>query len=463
MQKHSKWLNSIIKYTVAVIIIIVPLYPKFPFIRIPGTFVSIRLEDLVIAFAGLLLGVAILPKLGRFWKNKLNQSIILFLFIGFVSLVSSVFVTKTVVAHIAFLHWIRRIEYIIPLFLGLVAIKRKPSDINFYFKLILVVVFICFLYGLGQRYSSWPIIITQNEEYSKGVALRWIPGSHINSTFAGHYDLSSFLVLVLPMIISALFLLKGIKTRLILLCVTFSGLWLLVSSASRISLASYMMSVTLALALIKKYRKIPLVLFVSIAFIGFSSNLLTRYSRLIEVTLMKVRQINNLNYEHILEPKKVMASTENNILLPRQRLSPTPTPVPKFEDRSTNIRFNVEWPRALRAFSKNPFLGTGYSSITLATDNDYLRVLGELGILGFLGFILVFARVGQRLFSAFPFTKRFQGVKLAFLVGVVGSIPGILVNAVFIDVFEASKFATIFWLLIGLGLGLVNHEKNIKK
>ncbi|MBU0569337.1 hypothetical protein KKB40_00970, partial [Patescibacteria group bacterium] len=58
-----------------------------------------------------------------------------------------------------------------------------------------------------------------------------------------------------------------------------------------------------------------------------------------------------------------------------------------------------------------------------------------------------------------PF-KKFKGVELAFITGLTGSIPGLLLNAVFIDIFEASKFATIFWLLIGLGLGLVKYEKN---
>ena len=58
--------------------------------------------------------------------------------------------------------------------------------------------------------------------------------------------------------------------------------------------------------------------------------------------------------------------------------------------RSFQIRLNIEWPRAIRAFWKNPFLGTGYSSITIATDNDYLRILGETGIFGLLSFVLLF-------------------------------------------------------------------------
>ena len=46
---------------------------------------------------------------------------------------------------------------------------------------------------------------------------------------------------------------------------------------------------------------------------------------------------------------------------------PTPEPIQIATQRSGEIRFKVEWPRALRAFAKNPLLGTGYSSVTLAT------------------------------------------------------------------------------------------------
>jgi hypothetical protein len=36
--------------------------------------------------------------------------------------------------------------------------------------------------------------------------------------------------------------------------------------------------------------------------------------------------------------------------------------------------------------------------------------------------------------------------------GVIGGIIGTMINAVFIDVFEASKFAITFWLLVGLAV-----------
>jgi hypothetical protein len=336
-------------------------------------------------------------------------------------------------------------------------IKEKKENLEFYLKVLMISVILAFLYGLGQKYLNWPIIITQNLEYAKGIALRWIPGSHINSTFAGHYDLATFLVMVLPVYICLFFLLKGWRTKVMIFTVFSAGLWLLGNSGSRISVVSYLGALTIALFLVKKYKAIPLVIILSLVFFSMSSGLMARYSRIFEVTGRKIFKINSLFFK-----QEVVYAADEPIGIPKRKEipEPTPTPSPVFEDRSTSIRLNVEWPRAIRALSKNPLLGTGYSSITLATDNDYLRLLGEVGILGFLAFFLIFLRIGRSVSKAFPLIKKYKGVELGFLAGMIGSFPGLLLNAVFIDIFEASKFAIIFWLLMGFAVGLVSLNKN---
>ena len=451
MWKASRLLDGLVKYTLAAIMIAVPLYPKFPFIRIEGTFVAIRLEDVLLLFAAIVLLIIYLSRIREFIKDKINLSILLYLSIGFISLVSAVFLTKTVGFNIGFLHWVRRIEYFIPFFLGLEAIKRRKVDLAFYINILLIVMLGVFIYGAGQRYFGWPIIITQNEENSKGIALRWLPQSHINSTFAGHYDLASFLVLILPLLISYFFIFKDKLKRIILLTGVLSGLWLLVNTASRISLASYLFAITITLFLIKKYRAIPVVIITSIIFISFSTNLLSRYVRIIQVVKEDVKQFNLLNYETSVSN---VYALEEDILSRRKTPSPTPTPLPVLEDRSTNIRLNVEWPRAIRAYLKNPLLGTGYSSITLATDNDYLRLLGEVGILGFIAFFMIFVNIFNKILKSYPWIKNKDQIESVFVVSMIGSFPGLLVNALFIDIFEASKFAIIFWLFMGITVGL---------
>jgi O-antigen ligase len=102
-------------------------------------------------------------------------------------------------------------------------------------------------------------------------------------------------------------------------------------------------------------------------------------------------------------------------------------------------------------------LGTGYSSINLATDNDFLRALGEVGILGFSAFILILATIGVRWIRFLPRLANLVPIEKAYMAGIMGAFAGVMVNALFIDVFEASKFAIIFWLMIGLSIQLSNE------
>lgn len=458
MQKRLKKLDKILKYLVAAIVLVIPLYPKFPFISIPGTHVAIRLEDFIIAFSGILLVYIIAPDLKKFLRDKLNISIFLYLAVGLISLLSALFVTKTVSPQLGFLHWVRRVEYFIPFFIGYYAIKSNNKNLEFIVKVMMITIVVAFLYGLGQRYLNWPIIVTQNVEHARGIALRYIPGSHINSTFAGHYDLGTFLVLLLPVFLSLFFLQTKKRTKFILFIIISACLWLLAYSGSRISTVSYMISAAVALIFIRKIKAIPLILVYSLLIFSMSPNLVARYSRIFQVTIDKVKSINLLNY--YTEGKEVFAAEESSGL-PTRRVLPTatPTPQPVFEDRSTSIRLNIEWPRAIRALTKNPLLGTGYSSITLATDNDFLRLLGEVGIVGFLAFFLIFSRLGRIFISAFPLIKKFKGIELAFVSGIIASLVGVFINAVFIDIFEASKFAIIFWLMIGLLVSTIKSKK----
>lgn len=439
IKKHTKKLDSVLKYLVAAVLLAVPLYPKFPFINIPGTFVAIRLEDVLLGVLFIVWLIRIIPEYSYYLKSSVTRSVLLFLAIGLISLVSATLVTQTINPLVGLVHWIRRIEYFIPFFIGWHVIRSNPKQIGFFFKLYIIVIFISFVYGFGQKYFDFPIIITQNAEYSKGVALRWREGAHVNATFAGHYDLATYLVLIMPIILGAFFVLKGKWTKIILGTNFFAALWLLVNSASRISLVSYMMSACIGLFYLKRYKWIPVIIIISFLFIGFSSNLLMRYEQIFEVAKEKISAQ--------IEDMFVVYAQEEAVL----------------EDRSTSIRLNVEWPRAVRSFYKNPLLGTGYSSTTLATDNDYLRLVSEVGLLGFISFGIVLIQIATKILTVFPLRTHVKGWEKVIIAGFVGGVCGVLLNAVFIDVFEASKFAINFWFMAGFVVGLVDvyHEKNI--
>lgn len=462
MQKLSHLFDLLGKYLIAAVIVIVPLFPKFPLISVPGTYVAIRFEDLILLLLGIVTFVKIVFNLKTFLRDKITRAVLLFIGVGLISVLSGVFVTKTIGLSLGILNVARRIEYLVPFFAVLLLIPRdKFSEyLQFYLKLLIIDVIVIFVYGLGQRYFKFPVIITQNDQYSKGIALFWTPGSHINSTFAGHYDLAAYIDLIIPIFITLLVIYRDKISRLFLLISSGLGLWLLINSLSRIGQVSYLIALAIALGLIRKFKALAIVLLISIFFIGMSSSLDARFQRIIQVIYEKVGISKTVSY--IQKDFNVLAA---DVTIPARRGDvpvATPTPVPVFEDRSTSIRLNVEWPRAIRAFLKNPLLGTGYSSITLATDNDYLRMLGETGILGFLSFFLVFFQIGKELIKSIGFQKLSLTEK-GYLAGVFGGLAGTFVTALFIDLFEASKFATIFWLILGLALVLVRNNKYAEK
>lgn len=454
MNKLLTYSIKIAKYLIAAVLIIVPLLPKFPLINVPGTYVAIRFEDLLLLALAIILVPKFLLNPKKVLQDPIISAFLIFLTVGFVSLLVGTFMTQTVDFHLGILHWLRRVEYIVPFFAAYLLIPKNKilDNIGFYLKILLIVVFVAFLYGMGEHFLRFPVIITQNNEYSRGIALFWTKGSNTSSTFAGQYDLAAFMVMVMPIFLSIIFVIKDKLIKIITTVVSGTGLWLLVNSFSRISQLSYILAVSASLLLLKKIKGLAIVLTISIIFMIMSSGLSTRFTQAIHVIYERVTAGKSFSY---IESHFVALADQVTQVVS----TPSPVPVPAIKDVSISIRVNVEWPRAIRAFMKNPLLGTGYSSLGLAIDSDYLRILGETGILGFFAFGLIFFRVGKFFVKAFPFRIKLSGLELSYMTGIVGAIIGTLTIATFIDLFEASKFATIFWLLLGLAVNLIKSKE----
>ncbi|PJE67393.1 hypothetical protein COU95_02650 [Candidatus Shapirobacteria bacterium CG10_big_fil_rev_8_21_14_0_10_40_9] len=463
---------SFLKYGVAALLIVIPLYPKFPLFQIPGSWVAIRAEDFLIAFVFLFWLFYQAQHKFEFLKDDLNKTIITYLIIGFLSFASAILITHSIVPYIGFLHTLRRVEYLVALFIMVTSIK-KEEDVIFYAEVICLTSFLIFLYGIGQRFFLFPVISTMNVEFAKGIALRLQSGARVSSTFAGHYDLAAYLVLLLPFTAAVLVGAKNKIQKVVLGVMFIASFWLLLVSASRISFFAYLIGIAFTLWFLKKKLWIIPVLTLSVVASLFTPQLTERYSRTFQVALIGIKQIKfTLPWEKqptiiSFVPEITPTPIAGPPVVKKIREIPTPTPsektyyfygageeIPQTEDRSIAIRLKVEWPRALRALAKNPLLGTGYSSITLATDNDYLRTLGEVGILGFLAFGLILFKIADRA-RRFLFLKETLTFEETLIIGISGAFLGFLANAFFIDVFEASKVAITFWLLVGLLIGII--------
>lgn len=444
-QKFGHTLDRLAFGLLLATLIAVPTFPKFPLIDLPQTSVSIRLEDFLLAVLVVVWSLSVVKKIPSILKNKQNILIAVFLLTGLVSLLSAVLITNTVSAPVGFLHWARRLQYLVLLPIAYTLVSSS-SRLRLVIKSLSLVTLYVFVFGLGQKFFNWPIITTQNAEYSQGLALSYMPGGHMISTFAGHYDLATFLIVTIPLwwllVLAGKRSMQGLKifSKFVLLEKAFylflalSGIWLLTHAASRISIVSYLGAVTISLFFAKRKIFIPIIVAFSLLATGLTSNLVSRYQGIIEVV------VDRISTTQIVPT--VLAQVESVA---------TAAPSPVIEDRSFAIRQNVSWPRAINAFLKNPLLGTGYSSLTLATDNGYLRMLGEIGALGSIAFIMFILNISLLLFryvAKFP-TDTFESL---FVIAIFSSLSGVLLNNVFIDIFEASKFAIIYWILIGAAI-----------
>lgn len=476
-------LNKNVLFWYALLVaVFIPLYPKFPLINISGTFVAIRIEDFLVLVLVLwwVIRLVIKKEINKFFESNINLCLLTFFIIGFVSLFSGVFLTKTVVAHLGLAHYFRRIEFmlLLPLFADVIQNRKQLIKILIAFLFTTILINI---YALGQQYLNWPLISTNNSEFSKGTILYLTPGARVNSSFAGHYDLAAFLVMFI--VISVPLIVK-IKKFLFKIILTFSAgfsFFVLVLTAARLSFVAVIVGIILSLVIIKKYWLVILIILLAIGTMAYPSKLRDRFISTLQVSVEnkgtrfvsedpKHQTLSDINIPSLYTPTSSVSAKIQATGAAQIDLSITPvasdivpgepTDFTQLEVyRSFAIRTNQEWPRALRAFTKNPLLGTGYSSLGLATDNDFLRVLGEVGLLGLIAITLFFVAVTKEIKNTFSTSHGFYKYLSA---GVLAMIVAFLTNALFIDVFEASKVAFIFWIILGVTLSIKNyqHEDN---
>ncbi len=472
LDKLSNILDKVLFYLILFLFAFIPLYPKFPLLNVKGTFVAIRIEDLLIALTiGLWVTKIIISKsFNKFFKDNINKALMLFFGIGILSLFSAIFLTHTIVLHLGLLHFFRRIEFmlLLPICASIFNSKKRliPALIILFLTLISVNI-----YAFGQKYLDWWVISTTNSEFSKGLILRLTPGARVNSTFAGHYDLAVFLDMSLVMLTMVFFVVKKkVKPGLILLIIL--SLWVLVMTAARVSFIAAFAGIISALILSKKKKYLILISLFLILIIIYPSQLRDRFVSTVTINLLNLgqryqgRNLNQqleskLNIPTLFYKMASRSSTQSAFASNSGGLPVDITPGEPINEtdlgvyRSFQIRTNIEWPRAINALLKNPFLGTGYSSINIATDNDFLRSLGEVGILGTLAFILILESIWKRIYKG---VKSDDKLIRFFSAGTLSIIIVFLVNGTFIDTFEASKVASLFWLILGLNLGLLKDK-----
>lgn len=428
-------LNSLYKYSIAAILIFIPLYPKFPLFTVPGSYVAVRAEDFLILLAWGIFFLKLLFDQKLKWP-KITFQIGVYLGVALLSCLSAILVTHSANTSINLLHFFRRVEYLSIFFLVYFA-SQNSSSRKYYLELAILPCIGVLLYGIAQIFFNAPVISTMDSESSKGIALTLRPGVMLNSTFAGHYDLAIYLIMMMTFLISLSFM-QVSKLKKYLIILPFVALsWLFMQAGSRIGLLGLVLSISVLSYFYRQYLLGFVYLCIVFATIFTSPQYLNRFKSIYSVFKDKI------------------SYTLTSPVYAAESSSQTKRSIQK--DTSTSIRFDVEWPRAMRAFYKNPFLGTGYSSISLATDNDYLRSLGETGLLGLISFIAIIIALFKKLISL---SLQNKGLNKMISVSALGILIAFSTSAMFIDVFESSKIAILFWGFMGLAFSVDSNLKD---
>ena len=354
----------------------------------------------------------------------------------------------------------------------------------------------------------FPSFQTGNEEFAKGIPLCLPVGSRVTSTFGGHYDLAGYLLITLPIVLGVWFIVKKRLTKILLGALFITGLITLILTSSRIAFVAYLFAIVMPLILLKKKKWIAPVLLLSFAcLVLFSESTIHRFAQTFRLTTVVVNmqgQVvgtteNGLTSEQVKQLSQGKNAIQENqviqgavpegssfITLPQQKVATTTAVISKglttkqaqqlqlanggleistvkgnfsiqkalVYDISVTTRLQGEWPNALKALITYPLLGKGYSTLSLAVDNDFLRLLGESGILGFMSFVCIFLIFGIFLRQILPQVD--DPLTKIFLYGLCGGVVGLIINATLFDIFEASKVAEPLWLMLGIGAGVAS-------
>lgn len=283
MKKIISWAwDNILFLETLFLLVFIPLYPKLPLVDIKNTWVYIRAEDFVVV-AVIASWVILLLRKKISLRTPLTLPILIFWIIGAIATIHGVVLIfpslPNVFPNVAFLSYLRHIEYMSLFFIAYSGVRDKKS-LPIVIAILTLTLLAVIGYGVGQKYLGFPAYLTMNEQYAKGVPIQLSDLSRIPSTFAGHYDLAAYLVLILPILASMIFGFRNLFVKLFLLVTVVLGFGLLATTVSRVSFFALLIVFFVVLFFQKKrfvFYALPLVILAVILFLSFKPTLLNRF------------------------------------------------------------------------------------------------------------------------------------------------------------------------------------------
>ena len=415
-----------------VALFVLPLYPKIALVSVSGTYIPLRLDDLIIAAAAAVWIVALvlnrrLPAAPR----ELTAVVTLWLGVTFIALLVGAFVLQSIGIVQGAAFWAKPIEYVL---LGLMTydlVRDGWLPIRYVIATVLASAAIVVGYGVLEHYGLVPHLPGE-----------LVPPGGTTSTLGDVHELASYLGLI---VLLAVCIFRDVSAR-----PARAALVLLVIMASFVLFTTGSRSEFVALFLV---------------LVGLAFWRPARRPAALAALVMPLLFISPIA-GYLLVPAPV--AHPSPVASPGTAATATARPVAvtpsgpfynvaiRFVDASLAYslgeRFLHKWPAMVQQTMRSPIIGLGPSAATEAADGYYLRVFVESGILGVLVFVgLVFTVARSSLRAA----RRATGMARSLAVAALTATVFIALVGVLIDAWVASRVMELFWPLIGLSLAAV--------
>ncbi len=423
-----------------ILIIVVACFPKINIINVPGSSTGIRIDDILIAIT---LFIMILSTGKEIFNDKNIKKITTIFLVYSVSCVISI-IFGTLNGYISpllgALHLTRKIEYFIFIFFGYRYFKYEQQNPKILKIVNCVVVFhllVCILQYFGLVGS-----------FNAGEALDYLTQGRVSSTFNGAYELSAFLLLLLPIYLYNIFSksrqTSGLYQNLFFIGIIFLCIFI---SESRISFLAFIAIVILMFYHFKvknnKKNFAIIVITIFVAILGLSA-LKSGNSNI-------SKRLNEISISGFIESTSCAWEYKDfDLYLSQNKWYGNYACMTIGTDSSWNLRVN-HWMQLIDGALRNPLFGLGLSIAGSASDGEYVRILTESGLLGLLLW-------GYLLYKLVCIFNKHQDNKLCVISKY--ALFGMLIGAIFIDVFSASKVIMIFWFLVGMSYSSIFEDEN---
>lgn len=432
---------------VILVICLVILIPKVDFITVSGSTTTIRWEDFILAGLYATWCVWAIFHWRALRYNHIHAIILACVILGGLSTIFGIFFHSVTHPLLGILNILRRAEYF---FMFVVAYSwLRPANLSKYLQTLIVLcgvlLVICTL-----QYMAWLPMFSTWQGYS-GQPLYYMQNfGFIIATFAGHYELGGYIILMTPLILGSAFLSKTRSVQVAMILILIGFYLLLQVNFSRSAYVGTLICLAVFLIIVKKYWLLilPLIDLVRVIFLYFTGKY-SRYDYTIAVINNDPTSTNNHSSTSSATPSATPLSGVNSHL----KLNNT-TEISL--DPSGATRVDV-WNNAIHHFKTNPVFGTGYSSIGTGADNQYLRWLGEVGLVGLFSMMALLGTIVYTFFKGAVRTNK--AAHKFFLAAVTAGVIGLLAQATLIDIFDSSKVALLLWFLVGLGCLIVEEVK----